>query len=243
MTADRRATRLFATLLASATLAGCLDFIEPDIPQAGAPATFQVTVVIGADGLATLSGEFHPGYDGVGLLRTVPDEAARIFGRVLEPVERLEDGRRRYLDARTVTPTEALGPVTVEPPAVTGTTSPAPASWVGIRGLGPDTLTLDPGEDLVLELEVAEGGTATVRQWFLDLAGRTGSVRLSADGSPPARLVVPAVWVPEPRADGTVLVNLNYVQSELRVGPTGDYVFSGSLHIRVRWVVVAGPHP
>jgi hypothetical protein len=235
----RRAAAAGTALVGSLALAACLDFVEPDIPHAGQPATLQARVVVSPDGMAVTTAEFSTGFDGFGLPRDAVDETLRAFGRELQPVQGGPGEARHYLAAREVTPAEVMGPITVEPPTVEGTTAPAPTVWYGLRRVGPDSLALGPAEDLVLELDVGEGGTATIRQWFLTMAGGPGSIRVSGDGPPPERLVIPTIWVPEPREDGTVEVFLNYVQTDVRAGPAGDYVVAASLHVGVRWIVRA----
>jgi hypothetical protein len=234
-------------LVAATTIAlgACLDFVEPEIPSAGAPATLNVSVLVLNERTTTLAARFDAGFDGVGLPRHVVDETLRLSGQPLNPVQRLEDGALLYEATRPAAPTDVLGPITVVPPQVAGTTPPPAPTWFGMRRRGADTLHLDAGADLVLELEVARGGTAVIRQWFLELVGSEGSaIRLSADGPPPERLVVPAVWVPEPAGDGVINANLSYIQSETRAGPAGDYVVSASLQVRLGWVVrVTGAPP
>jgi hypothetical protein len=231
--------------MAAGSLSACLDFVEPEIPHAGAPATLNVSLLVFNELTAALTARLEAGFDGVGLPRRVVDETLRLSGQPLQPAQRLEDGALLYEATQAVTPADVLGPITVVPPSVTGTTSPTAPTWLGMRRVGPDTLQLAAGTDLMLDLEVAAGGTADIRQWFLQLVGSEGSaIRLSADGPPPERLVVPAVWVPAPAGDGVIHAHLTYIQSETTAGPFGDYVVSASLQIRLSWVVrVSGESP
>jgi hypothetical protein len=224
--------------LAAACFTGCLEFTEPEIPQAGAPAVLQATVSILDDGRVSASASLTPGFDSLGVPRRVTDPTLRVMGRDLQPADAVADEPRRYQGSWTIAEAEALGPIAIEPPTVAGAPPPPPPVWHGMRRSGPDTLRVLAGEDLVLDLEVDERGTAPIRQWFLQMAGAEGAIRLSADGPPPERLVVPAIWLPEPLPDGTFRVTLNYSQSESRVGPAGNYVLSGSLSIRADWVVM-----
>jgi hypothetical protein len=223
--------------LASSSLTGCFDFIEPDIPQAGAPATLQVSVSIADNGSTTLTAALTTGFDSLGVPRAIADPTLRVMGRDLLPADTAVAEVWRYEGSWVVHEGEALGPIVVEPPRVVGAPAPAPPVWHGLRRVGSDTLLLPAGEDLALHLEVDERGTAPIRQWFLQMTGARGSIRLSADGPPPERLVVPTVWLPEPRSDGTFRVTLNYSQSETRVGPAGNYVLSGALSSRADWTV------
>jgi hypothetical protein len=241
----RRAVLALVAAIAAISLGACLDFVEPEIPHAGAPATLNVSLLVSNERTASLTARLEAGFDGVGLPRRVLDETLRLSGQPLQPVHRLEDGALLYEATLAATPADVLGPITVVPPSVTGTTPPPAPTWLGMRRVGPDTLQLSAGADLVLDLEVAAGGTAVIRQWFLELVGSEGSaIRLSADGPPPERLVVPAIWVPAPAADGAINATLTYIQSETRAGPAGDYVVSAALQIRLSWVVrITGESP
>jgi hypothetical protein len=241
----RRGAILALAAIAAGSLSACLDFVEPEIPHAGAPATLTVSLLVFNERTAALTARLEAGFDGVGLPRRVLDETLRLSGQPLQPTQRLEDGTLLYEATRAVTPADVVGPITVVPPSVTGATPPPAPTWLGMRRVGPDTLDLAAGADLVLELEVAAGGTAVIQQWFLELVGSEGSaIRLSADGPPPERLVVPAIWVPAPAGDGAIHAHLNYIQSEATAGPFGDYVVSASLQIRLSWVVrIPGESP
>jgi hypothetical protein len=227
-----------ATLaLVAATLAACFDFVEPDIPQAGAPATLQVSVSILDDGRVTVSAQLATGYDSLGVPRAILDPTLRVMGRELQPAEAAPGEARSYAGSWVVDRAEALGPIVIEPPRVEGAPAPPSPVWHGFRRAGPGVLPLRPGEDLALDLEVDHRGTAPIRQWFLQMTGAGGGIRLSADGPPPDRLVVPAIWLPTPLPDGSFRVTLTYAQSEGRMGPAGNYALSGSLSIRADWVV------
>lgn len=227
---------LLAALVA-ATMGGCVDFVEPDIPNADTPATLQVAITIVDGHTALVTGRLLPGFDHIGIRRPLDDPRLTVLGREIQPLEAGADTMRAYQDTLALEPGAALGPIVVEPPPVQGTAAPGPMTWVGIQRLGPDTLVLAQGNDLTLELEVSEGGTAAIRQWFVVLTGDAGTFRVSSDGPPPERITIPAHWLPSPRPDGTIGVSLTDIQSETRVGPVGDYVVSGTVSSRVSWTV------
>jgi hypothetical protein len=232
-----RRAAVAALALAAPMIAGCFDFVEPDIPQAGAPASLQVSVSILDDGRATVTAQLTTGFDSLGVPRAIVDPTLRVMGRELQPGEAGPGEARSYAGTWVVDRAEALGPIVIEPPLVEGAPAPPSPAWHGLRRAGPDTLRLRPGEDLALDLEVDHRGTAPIRQWFLQMTGAGGGIRLSADGPPPDRLVVPAVWLPAPLPDGSFRVTLTYAQSEGRMGPAGNYALSGSLSVRADWVV------
>jgi hypothetical protein len=236
-----RVLALTVVLAAASCLTACIDFVEPEIPEVGVPATLEVAVVLQEGRTLLVTAVLQPGFDGMGLPRAVADETLHVHGVPLQPVDRGSTGSLRYEAILPIAPAHVLGPIAIHAPVVAGT-APAPQpAWAGIRRAGPDTVALSPAGDLVLELEVASGGTAMIQQWFLDMHGSGGGVRLSADGPPPERLVVPAAWVPAPGTDGLVHATLTYMQSETRTNPSADYVIAAVLQVPVRWV--AWPPP
>jgi hypothetical protein len=239
-TAPRTVLAAALVTLVVVPMAGCVDFVEPEIPNADTPATLQVAITIVDGQTAQVSGLLRAGFDHIGIRRPLDSQPLTALGREIQPREAASDTLLAYQDTLALAPGAALGPIVVEPPTVPGTVAPGPMSWAGIQRVGPDSLILADGADLALELEVSEGGTAAIRQWFIVLAG-TASFRISADGPPPERITIPAHWLPAPRADGTVAVTLTDIQSETRVGPTGDYVVSGTVHSRVTWTVRTEP--
>jgi hypothetical protein len=243
---SRRSSTAPRTVLAAALLtlvvpiAACVDFVEPDIPTADTPATLQVAITIVDGQTAQVSGLLRAGFDHIGIRRPLDSQPLTVLGREIQPREAAADTLLAYQDTLALAPGEALGPIVVEPPTVPGTVAPGPMSWAGIQRVGPDSLILAHMADLALELEVSEGGTAAIRQWFIVLAG-TATFRISADGPPPERITIPAHWLPPPRPDGIVTVTLTDIQSETRAGPTGDYVVSGTVHSRVVWTIRTEP--
>jgi hypothetical protein len=229
------------TALVAVTLSGCFDFVEPDIPNADTPATLLVAIAITDGDRAIVTGRLHPGFDQIGIRRPLDSQPLAAFGREIQPWQVAPDTMLAYQDTLALGPGAALGPIVVEPPPVPGTTAPDPMTWAGIQRLGPDTLVLAQGADLTVELEVSQGGTAAIRQWFMVLTGDAGTFRVSSDGPPPERITIPARWLPTPGPEGTLAVTLTDIQSETRAGPAGDYVVSGTVSSRVGWTVRIGP--
>lgn len=228
------------TATAAVALAACIDFVEPDIEFAGAPATVEAVVRVTNDTIATLSARMMPGFDEFGIGRRVTDPLLRALDQAIAPDTVLPTGERRYAEQLRIAADRVLAGVVIGPPSIEGVGSPGSVRWHGVRRLGPDTLRLEPGDDLsfALELPAAEGEPRPgIRQWFLTLSGDEGIFRLAADGVPPALIQVPRVWVPPPSADGIVTADLIYFQSAILRSPANDYLFVVTLDVRMRWIV------
>ena len=120
----------------------------------------------------------------------------------------------------------------------------APVSWHGITKLDPDSLTLAPGQDLVLHLGIPDaiaGDSATeFERWTLEVRGDTSSIMLVADGLPPDTLLFPAELFP--RTSGNDLIaRLTYERFGgfpfEQLGPPPFYLVTISLQVQLRWTV------
>lgn len=105
-------------------------------------------------GTAEVAARLTAGFDSIGAPRTIADPALRIMDRTIQPTGAAGEGERLYEATWNVDPGEVLGPVTVDPPRVAGAPAPAGPVWFGMRRVGSDTLRIDAGEDLSLEVEV-----------------------------------------------------------------------------------------
>jgi hypothetical protein len=235
------------TLLAAALAAGCLDFIEPEIPEMGAPAVLQATVRLTDRGEVTVEARLEPGLDGAGFRRRVDDPALTVLGRVLVPDTVLRNGARVWDTQWQASPDIVASEVRLASPAVAsiGATPPSVA-WLGLRAVGPDTIRLARGVDLLLPLVLTPGAPQPlpqIRQWFLRLAGRSGAFNVSADGPPPDTIFIPARWIP---AGDSLEVRLIFNQSSVLHDPPGDYIGLITLDTRLFWTLLlhaAGTRP
>jgi hypothetical protein len=235
----RRPARTVALLALALGAAACIEFVEPDIPQAGAPAVLEVSLSVSADTLAFIEARLTPGFDGYGFERRIADDTLHALGRKVPPESVTGVGTRLYRAPLRLAPGESLGPLVIVPPVVEGTSPPLPIRWGGMRRLGGDTLALVRGEDLRLHFAIGAGagGQPQTRQWFLQLSGATAPIRVSSDGPPPAELIVPWQWVPAPFANGSAFADLTFFQNAARAGPAGDYLMSVTVNFNARWVI------
>lgn len=225
--------------MAAAGLASCLDFVEPELPERGAPAVARISVVLTDSGAVALNGTLAPGFDDDGLRRVVRDASVTAAGEVFLPTDTAADGSLVYVSGRAVAldvmgrEVQIRGQV-VEPSLV------APlVTWPGLRTPDPDTVRRGPDGSLRLHVETVatmsqpEPAPST-SQWFLTLTGADNTFRLSADGPPPEELEIPAQFVPA----GPVAARLIYQQSAtLQVAPT--YLSLIMLDLRIHWTIPA----
>jgi hypothetical protein len=223
------------SLCSALLLAGCIDFVEPDLPERGAPAIVQVNVVVADSGWLSVNGMLVPGLHESGLRRGLLREALRVAGLDIEPSTIERNGTRRFDFSTMVARDLAAGPIDVEGPRVEGVTAPPAVRWLGIRRLDPDSMVLMRGADLSLHVTTTQGSTPPpdIRQWFLTLDGPESDFRVSADGPPPDTIVIPAHWIP---AGTRIQVRLAFIQA-VRIGNNTNYVGLITLDTRVHWIL------
>jgi hypothetical protein len=227
-------------LLAALLLAtGCLDFIEPELPDRGAPAVLQLTVRLLEPDEVEVEARMVPGLDEAGARRRLTDDRMRVMERVLDPDSTSKTGTRVYRTSWTGA--ASAGAIEVRAPSVEGLAAAPGFRWYAIRNGGPAELRLDAGADLDLPVAVAAGApepAPDIQQWFLTLSDSTGLFRLAADGPPPATIKVPPYWLP--RGD-SIAVALIYQQLSKVEVSGGAYVGLFTLDTRVSWVVRRNP--
>jgi hypothetical protein len=226
---------LRALTLASLCLAGCLDFVEPDLPDRGAPAVLQLTIRLLETDTTSVEARLVPGLDEAGVPRRVTDSQLRVLGRGIEPAGTSSAGTRSYLEAWPGSVAAAAGAIEASGPGMEGLASPM-IRWYAMRRPGPASVSFDPGADLRLTVDVIDGVAEPepeIRWWFLTLSDSAGAFRLGGDGVPPDTILVPARWVPSGDSVAALLI---YEQSA-RIDAAGDYVGLVSLDARVSWVI------
>ncbi len=227
---------LRALIVASLGVAGCIDFVEPDLPERGAPAVVQLTVRLLETGTTQVDGRLVPGLDNAGVPRRVTDARFRVLGREVEPDSTTKSGTRVYRTDWPGAEADAAGAIEARGPGMEGLTSPS-IRWYALRRDGPAFVARAPDADLSLTLDVT-GGTAEpepeIRWWFLTLSDTAGAFRLGGDGAPPDTIVVPARWVP---AGDSVAALLIYQQSARIESLAEQYVGLFTLDARVSWVI------
>jgi len=120
----------------------------------------------------------------------------------------------------------------------------APVSWHGITKLDPDSLTLAPGQDLVLHLGIPEAiagdSAAEFEVWTLEVRGDTSSIMLVAEGLPPDTLLFPAELFPH-TSGNDLIARLTYQRfdgfASEQLGPAPFYLVTIFLQVQLRWTV------
>ncbi len=233
----RRSAALGA-LVACAGVAGCIDFVEPDLPDLGAPAVIEATIRLTDRGTVDVDARLVPGLGADGFRRELSGNALEVLGRALEPDSVQSNGTRRYLASWSTDPGVVGQTVSLRAPAVKAVTAPPPAmDWVAVERAGPDSLGLEAGQDLSLRVRVGSSPLQpkpAIRQWFLRLGGKDGAFNISADGPPPDTIFVPARWIP---AGDSIEARLIFSQSVNLQDPPGDYLGLITLDTRLFWTV------
>lgn len=232
--------RALAILLFCLPCAGCWDFVEPEFPEAGAPAVLQVSAFVDEDANTTITGLLLPGRTRGGFLRAVPDDTLRIFGLAVAPDTVLRNGDRNYGFIGDLGGQPLNDALVIDGPVVLDIAGPPPhISWFGIRKLDPDTIAWTRGTELVLHVDTTLAPSLPppqIQYWFLDLNGGGRAFRVSADGLPPAALHIPTGWVPA-ATDSTIIATMTFFQSGLQRSPANDYIGNIAVNVQVRWVI------
>lgn len=230
--------RPLSVCLAAGALAGCLDFVEPELPQRGAPAVARLVVVVSDSGRLTVSGETVPGFDEDGFRRRFADPTVRVGSLTFQPEGESAAGALMFGSAVAIAGSAVTDTFALLPPVVQGIGERPMVRWAGAGRMGPDTLRLSEAGGVRLALRVAPEPAGSpppeTRQWFLTLTGDEGAFRLSADGPPPDTIDVPAHFVPS-FAD-TLQVRLVYQQSGT-VRSVVRYLGLFTLDVRLHWIV------
>lgn len=230
--------RAIAATVAVVALAGCIDFVDPNIPDAGGPAILNATAVVSDRGSVDIRGSLDPGIALSGVRRAVPAPALEANDTAIEPDQVRRDGRRFYEALLPFDPASEALTISFLAPPVPGVEAPRPAARLfGIRRVGPDTLRLAAGEDLLLRI-TPEPGTSqpppAIQQWFLTLSAASNEFRLGGNGPPPDTILIPTRFIP---TGDSLEVRLIYQQFVDVQTPPGDYIGLFTLDARTFWTV------
>jgi len=233
-----KAVVLLLALLSSA----CWDFVEPEFPEAGAPALLQATAAVDEQGDLVFGALLIPGLAIGGVQRPVPDDTLDVYNLKLGPDSIARNGRRRYsFDGRLTLTNAILLPFELHAPVVEGVTGPPPhVRWFGVRKTDPDTITWSRNTDLLLHVQPVAGVPVPLpasRQWFMEVRGSSRSFRISADSLPPGEIRIPAAWVPESEGD-TLHVSFSFFQNGQQESPGKDYIGNFSFTTLLHWFVL-----
>jgi hypothetical protein len=223
--------------LACAVSAGCVDLAEPRLPNLGAPAFLNLTMrqIPGLPFEAT--GTLTAGRDSAGIRR-------RLLTPLVVVSEPLTFGEPNaqgsfVISMKPPVPADYAGPFEVQPPIIEGVAEPVVFRWWGMRRLDPDTVQPDALGDVSLHVESELGPAQPAgrsQQWFLEMRGDFGSIRVSGDGPPPPTLRIPSQFIP-PAPDKRVDISLIYIQSSTTIPAPGNYIAAVTLDTRASWVL------
>jgi hypothetical protein len=236
--------RSVAMPAAAVLLAGCVELMEPTMPDPRSPAILQANMRIFDAGAFQVDGSLMPGREETGFLRVVQVPFIQAAGFAVEPRTLNQQGVRTYQSGFAVPRGATSGPFDLVVPDVRGTTPLPPVRWWGLQRVGSDTVRVQPGADVVLRMDTVPEASQPEnrwRQWFLEIRTGTQVFRVSADAAPPSTLRIPAEWVPG-QAGGRSDISLIYYQSAQLRAPDNTYIANILLDTRLNWVVLfAGP--
>lgn len=233
--------RVAATAACALTLTGCVqfDFLEPDLPESGAPVVFQANVYIDETGTFRLDGSLVPGLNFDGFRRTVLNDTIGVSSLDVTPSAIAGNGTRTYaFPTHVADPVSFTQPLIITPPVVADVGAVPPVlRWYGLNRVDGDSLIVPRGAELMLRVsnQAARNQPGPqIRQWFLELATDSTSFRLGGSGEPPDTIRVPAYWIP-PSSNGRIAAYLTYyVAGTYRPFP-GDYLLIVGANMRLRW--------
>jgi hypothetical protein len=218
--------------------AGCVDLAEPIIPSLGAPAVFNVTIRQIPGLPIDVSGTLSAGRETSGFRRQVLTPLIAINQPIVlgEPT-----AQGIFLISAQVPPpaSDFIGPFEVQPPLIDGLPAPPTFRWFGIRTTDPAVIETDSAGDVTLHVQSELGAADPAnrsRQWFLELRGDAGSIRVSGDGPPPPVLRIPSQFIP-PAPDRQVEAFLIYFQSATISQAPVTYIASVTLDVRLQWII------
>ncbi|HUF49606.1 MAG TPA: hypothetical protein VMN60_02155 [Longimicrobiales bacterium] len=234
-----RASRVAGAAAPAMLLAACLDFADPDIPNKASPAVLQVTMRVFDSGVFQVDGSLLPGRDSAGFQRVVQSPFILAAGILVEPRTLGERGQRSYSHAVVIPRNDTGGPFDMIAPDVRDAGTLPAVRMVGINRVGPDTLVVAPGQDVLLRMDtlpLMSVPSTRSQQWFLDIRSGTRVFRISSDGPPPATLRIPSDFIP-PSPDGRAFVGMVYFQTVSVRSETGSYIGNIMLDVRLNWVI------
>ena len=209
-------------LVLSAWSGGCFDFIEPEFAEQDAATVLQINASMGERGALNVQGLLVPGLDEEGFVREVVRDTLFVFGVPVASDTVTNAGTRVYRLSTQLPPQTRNLPFTIDPPIVSGISTGPRVEWSTPRSLEPDTIRIARGSDLLIR--IAYDSTRSIpqpnHQWFLSLSNNVQSFTVSSNGPPPAQLLIPAEWIPQPRDS---VINLFFTSSQSAQVFLNDY--------------------
>ena len=206
--------RSIPVVLLCVLLAGCWDFVEPDLATENGAASLLVNASIDENGNLQVDATLAPGLDEDGFRREVAIDSLRVLDFAVPSDSVLPNGNHVYSVRRALGRAILTQPMRIQGPFLEDLPLAPTAQWYSARKTDPDTLRIPRGSELVLH--IAGDTTLTTPQafvqWSLELTSRDRRFQISANGHPPAELRVPPSWIPQV-ADSVVHVSFSTFQS------------------------------
>ena len=243
--------RIGMLALASVPAAGCIDFLDPNLPPPG-PAVAQVALFL-EDHTGSTSVDVRvsviPGMGQSGDFRKIPNDTLIVNGLKVRATTVHNNGTRDYqatIDLPGPSQPAAAGPVVLQFPTIAGIDeSPPELRWYALRRLDLlASVALTPAGDLFLHVDTTKPPEAPVPanpQWVLQLSTPAHAFQLGADGSPPTTLHVPAEFVPADTSSFLTASLLIAHGAQLTSG--AEYILNASLSQRLNWTVLRKAPP
>lgn len=226
--------RTLTALLLALACAACVDFIEPELPNAD--GSFGLELVIDEDSIR-VDALLIPGQSESGDPRVITSAGMLIGDQVLLPVSSEYEGDPA-LTYETVRARihQATGLV-VQAPSVEGIPVLGRFRVQSIRRNGPDTITIDAGDPAVLTIHVPADSSQWAAQRMWTLGGSDGPTALQTvvrDRLPPTTISIPPYFMP---SDGTFRVSLIDRQMLIDRDDATSFRWFVSAMTRIEWTV------
>jgi hypothetical protein len=190
---------------------------------------------------------FFPGLLG-GRLRDVDNDTLRVMGHALTSTPDLDGLGRPYNGQFPVDGSTFSEVVEIIPPVVAGVDAPQPdVRWSGIAKLGPDTLFVRDGEELLFRLDLPLEPLTPEPQfdrWSMSVEPADGFLGVSVSGR---GLPLPIIPLPEDLRQVLPPGELNArfffqanssIISNTQAPPDGGYLVVPALAVQLQWVLV-----
>lgn len=212
------------TLLLAGALAGCMDFVEPVLPDAPTRGSFEL-VLLQDEALTRVYGLLIAGLDEHGAPRVPVQPTLWLNDAAVEPEPFAEDSAQHNYE--TTLAGRAGTELLVRIPEVDDVDVPVLYAFAMRERVGPRDTTLAAGAPLVLRLTPPASEVEPPpdeHAWTLHAAGAESSFQATGRGAPPDTMLIPPELLP---AEGSLRVVLT--EHQYRSADDG-----ADFHVRLR---------
>lgn len=241
-------TLVYASLL----ICACSDGpTEPDTTEQGHlnPRAAQLNIGVfvfetresGTDTLG-VSATLFPGSSD-GRLHRVLNDTLRVMGHALSPTPVLRGRALEYHGRFPVDGSAFSEIVEIISPVVEGVTPSQPqVRWSGVAKLGPDTLSVELGQGLVLPLDLPAESffpEPDFTDWGVEISDDRNSARIDGRGIPPAMIPISENQL-QVFSPGELEARFNWevILVNPATPPDGSYIIVPAIAAFLRWVIV-----